>query len=126
MRGGARPVLIWLGILTASGVLDAIWTGDLVQIGMVVIAVGLVSAVVIGVIIANPDALRRGEPGPRGTETIIGSSFAAFFLAFGFAVFVFGWTFGKFPIFVGAGMMILGIGRLIGEWRAQRQAWRSR
>ncbi|HET9074428.1 MAG TPA: hypothetical protein VFN48_07600 [Solirubrobacteraceae bacterium] len=126
MRGGVRPILIWLAILFSSATLNAIWTGDLVQIGMFVIALGTVGSLVIGVIVANPDALRRGEPGPRGPEVVVRRSFAAFFLALGFAVFVFGWTFGRFPLLVGGGMMIAGIGRLVGEWRAQRQAVRAR
>ena len=133
MRGGARPIIVWLAILVVAGIVDAIWTGDLVQIAMVLVAVLVVGSLVTFLVIAEPDSLRSGEPGPRGPEPVIRRSFAAFFTAIGLALFVFGWDFGKFALYAGAGMMVLGLGRLIGEWRAQqkalraqRQAWSSR
>jgi hypothetical protein len=122
MTGGARPLLIWVLLLSAAGILNAIWTGDLIQIATFAAAVVAVLTLITFQVIANPDAIKRGEPGGRGREALVHGSFAAAFTAVGFATFAFGFVFGHFFVYCGAGMVLAGLGRLVGEWRAQRTA----
>jgi hypothetical protein len=49
-------------------------------------------------------------------------SFAAMIVAVGFAALMFGFTFGHFFIYFGAGLMVAGAGRLLVELRHQRHA----
>jgi hypothetical protein len=129
MTGGARPLLIWVLLLTLMGALNAIWTGDLIEIATFAAAVFAQLTLITFLVIANPAAVRSGAPtapvdGRR--EVLVRGSFAAAFTAIGFATFVFGFVLGHALIYMGAGMALAGSGRLVGEWRAQRQAGAER
>lgn len=127
MRGGALPLLFWALILAASGTLNAIWTGDDIQIeefGAAVLLTLLTAAVLIA---RRREAVRRGEPTPpTRPEPVTRASFAVVIAAVGFAAFLFGFTFGHFFIYFGIGLMVAGLGRLANELYHERRAVRRR
>ena len=65
MRGGAMPLLSRALLLFTAGALNAVWTGDHIQIAMFVAAVllTLLTAAVLGAA-SRREALQRGEPSP--------------------------------------------------------------
>lgn len=122
MRGGALPLLCWALLLTVTGTLNAIWTGDLIQTGTFAAAVFAILTTAIVLIVRSPEAARKGEPARRTRpEPIPTTSAAAAFTAVGVGMLVFGFAFGHFPIYFGAGMIVVGLGRLAIELRAQRR-----
>lgn len=125
MRGGALPLLLWSLLLAASGATNAVWTGDDIQIGMfggAVLATVLTAAVLIA---RSREAARRGEPSPpTEPEPVTHSSFAVVIIAVGLAALLFGFSFGHFVIYFGAGLMLAGLGRLTLELIHQRRATR--
>jgi hypothetical protein len=126
VRGGAIPLLCWAALLTVTGTLNAIWTGDWIQSATFAAAVLAITVTAAGLIVGAPEAARRGEPTrPTGPEAIPTGSFAAMFTAVGLGMLVFGLVFGHFPIYFGAGMIVAGLGRLAIELRAQRRAVRA-
>jgi hypothetical protein len=113
MRGGAVPLLCWATLLTLSGLLNAIWAGVSVQtatFGAGVLAIVLFAAAVL---------LR---PQRSGLETVTRASLATVIVAVGFAALMFGFSFGHFIIYFGAGLMLAGLGRLLVELHHQRRA----
>jgi hypothetical protein len=122
MKGGLA-VLIWALLLLSSGVLNAIWAGRALQIGMFAAALFAVCAVAVAVMLRlrGRSATERSAA-PQALPT---ASFAAMFTAIGLGVLVFGLVFGHFPIYLGAGMIVIGLGRLGFEWHAQHRALRE-
>ena len=113
MRGGAIPLLFWALLLALSGTLNAIWAGITIQ-------TATFGAAVIATLVTAAALLAR--PRRRGAEAVPRASFAAAFTAVGLAVLLFGLTFGHFLIYFGAGMILVGLGGLLRELRAQRRA----
>jgi hypothetical protein len=116
MRDGAKPLFCWALLLTLTGVLNAIWAGISVQtatFGMAVLAILLTACVLL---------LRQPR---RGPEVITHASFAPMLIAVGFAALMFGFTFGHFIIYFGAGLIVAGLGRLLIELRHQRRVTRD-
>jgi hypothetical protein len=126
MRGGALAPFFWALLLATLGVLNLIWTkGDIIQVGEFAGATGFVLLLVLLLIRLSPEARRRGAPPPStAPEAVPASSLAAVAAALGFACLIFGFAFGRFPIFLGAGVLILAVGRLCLEFHAQRSASR--
>ena len=121
MRGGAIPLLAWGALLAILGVINWIWTGDAIQVGtfaFAVLAVWLGAALLIA--LAGRVALRRGTQEPSAApETVPQASLGAVVLALSVASILFGFVFGTFPIYFGAGLLIVSIGRLTVERRAE-------
>ena len=121
MRGGAIPLLAWGALLAILGVINWIWTGDAIQVGtfaFAVLAVWLGAALLIA--LAGRVALRRGTQEPSAApETVPQASLGAVVLALSVASILFGFVFGTFPIYFGAGLLIVSIGRLTIERRAE-------
>jgi hypothetical protein len=124
VRGGVWIPLIWAGLLVILGTINAVWTDvDLIQSGTFLAAIGDVLALAVLLGALSPEALRRGPPVTGGDpEALPSMSLASMIAGLSFGVFVFGFAFGKFPIFFGGGLLLLAIGRLVIEVRAQRRA----
>ncbi len=126
MRGGAIAVLAWAGLLALLGLLNLVWTGSAIQAASFGLAVSAIAGLGLALTLAARDAIRRGPPGPReDPEAVPGSSLAAMLAALGFGAFVFGFAFGRFPVYFGIALMVAAAGRLVLELRAQRR-WRER
>lgn len=126
MRGGALAPLVWALLLAALGITNVIWTtGNVIQGGMFLAAVGTVVALAVLLIALSPQARRKGAPELESRpEPIPSGSLAAMIAGLSLGCFAFGFAFGRFPLYFGAGLLIASLGRLILEHRAQRQAAR--
>lgn len=126
MRGGALPILAWALLLSTSGVLNAIWTGDTIQIGTFAAAVLAILLMATALIVRSREAARRGPPSPpTQPEPVTHTSFGTMIAAVGVGALLFGLVFGHFIVYFGAGMIVAGLGRLAVELRAQRRAMRG-
>lgn len=123
MRGGSIPLLAWGLLLVALMVINAIWTGDAIQVGtFAAAALAVFGGAAAFLALAPRESLRRGAPPPApGPESVPRGSAGALLFGLGVASIVFGLVFGTFPIFFGAGLVIAGLGRLATEIRAERE-----
>ena len=123
MRGGALPLLFWASLLSVAGIINAIWTGDAIQIGTFAAAVLAVLIVALALRLRSPVAFRRGAPERNtGWEPVPHTSFAAVFTAVGLGVLLFGFVFGHFLVYLGAAIIIVGLGGWLRELIHQRGA----
>ncbi len=123
MRGGALPVLVWGCLLGALMATNAIWTGDTIQIATFAFAMLVIIASIVALALSSRDrALRRGAPGrDERPDAVPDISFGAALAAIGFGALIFGLAFGHFFIYFGAGLMVMGAGRVGVELRSQRR-----
>lgn len=123
MRGGAIPVLCWGTLVLLLLGMNAIWTGDLLQVVMFGFAVAVVYGTALGLWVAHRQALHSGPPTLReDAEAVPSISLAALTLGVANGAMLFGVVFGKFLVFTGAAVWLLAAGRLIVEVRAQRRS----
>ncbi len=130
MRGGAIPLLLWGAVLAVLLGLNWIWTGDLIQVASFAFAVSSVVGWVLALVLLRPrEALRRGPPAGAGEpQAVPSASYGSVLLAVGAASIVFGFAFGHFPIYFGAGVMVVAAGLVTRELHAERHArtrWRQ-
>lgn len=126
MRGGARPFIVWAAILAVFGTINAIWTGDGIQ--MAEYGASILFALVIPaiLILRSRDALRGGEPTPPpGAQPAPTRSYGAALLALGFATALYGFAFGHFFVYFGLGLFAAAIGRLAIELHSQARSRRD-
>jgi hypothetical protein len=126
MRGGALAPLTWAGLLVVLGIINAIWTsGDTIQSGTFAAAIGSIVALAVLLSALSPAARRKGPPKPQPRlEVVPSASFASVVAALALGCFVFGFAFGRFPVYFGAGLLLAALGRIVVELRAQRRAQR--
>jgi len=127
MRGGSIPLLAWGALLAVLMAICWIWTGDAVQVGTFGFAVLVVwgSAALIAAE-GGRDVVRRGEPREvRRAEAIPTASLGAVLVAVAVGSIVFGFAFGRFLVFFGAGLLVVSVGIVILEVRGQRRAARA-
>ena len=122
MRGGAIPLLAWGTLLLVLLVGNWVWTGDAVQVGTFALAVGLIYAGAALLVALDHEALRKGPPAPTGEpEAIPVASLAAVVAGLAIACIGFGLVWAGFLIYFGAGVLVLSLGRLLLEVRAEHQ-----
>lgn len=123
MRGGALPVIVWGCLLGALMAINAIWTGDTIQIGTFGFAMLVILASVVALALSSRRrAVRRGAPEEdERPDTVPDISFGAALAAIGFGALIFGLAFGHFFIYFGAALVVIGVARVGVELRAQRR-----
>jgi hypothetical protein len=126
VRGGAIPLLVWAGILTLLFALNAIWTGKAIDAAMGAFAVAATIGCAFALIAMQPrEALRKGEPPPSPEPRAIRTaSYGAVLFAIGAGAMTYGFAFGHFLVYFGAGLMVVSLGILAREEYAQRRALR--
>lgn len=127
MKGGAIPLLAWGMVLLILGAINWVWTGDAIQVGMFGFAVLVVwSAGGLVIALAGRRALRRGPPelDPR-PEAVPQGSLGAVLAGLSVSSILFGFVFGTFPIYFGAGLLLISIGRLTVERRSELETRRG-
>jgi len=130
MRGGAIPLLVWGSLLLVLLALNWVWTGDAIQVASFAFAVSSVIGWVVALLASRPpEALRRGPPSAwREPQAVPSASYGSVLLAVGAASAVFGFAFGHFFVFFGAGLMVVSAAVVARELHAEhraRQRWRS-
>jgi ABC-type spermidine/putrescine transport system permease subunit II len=122
-------VLCWGTLVLLLLGMNAIWTGDSLQVAMFGVATAVVYGTALGLWLAHRQALHRGPPTLReDPEAVPSISLAALALGLANAAMLFGVVFGQFLVFIGAGVWLLAAGRLVVEVRAQRRSleWERR
>ncbi|HEY2320363.1 MAG TPA: hypothetical protein VGH67_18800 [Solirubrobacteraceae bacterium] len=128
MRGGSIPLLAWGAVLAVLMIGCWIWTrGDTIQVGTFAFAVTVVWGSA-GLLAAKGgrQSLRRGAPPPERTpDAIPTASLGAVLVAVAVGSIVFGFAFGRFLVFFGAGLLVLSVGIVVHEVREERRAARA-
>jgi prepilin signal peptidase PulO-like enzyme (type II secretory pathway) len=127
MRGGALIQLIWGSLLATFCIGCAIWTSDALQAGEFGFGVAVTWLfALLFTARGRGEALRAGEPRAIiGPEAVPSSSLGAVLLAIGFGMVMFGFAFGAFFVWFGAGLAVVASGMLVLELREQRRAART-
>jgi hypothetical protein len=123
VRGGAIPLLAWGTLLVVLLVGNWIWTGDAVQVGSFALAAGVVYALAVLLVVSSRQALKTGPPPPEDElEVVPEASLAAVLVGVSIACIGFGLVWAGFLIYFGAGVLVLSLGRLVLELRAELAA----
>jgi uncharacterized iron-regulated membrane protein len=123
MRGGAIPVLAWGTILLVLAIGNWVWNGKLV--GGLAASAAVVIVYVVGVLLwlARREAIRRGPPEARpALDSVPQASLAAAGIGVSLGCILFGIAWAKFLVDFGIGLLVLSIGRLVIEMRAERRS----
>jgi hypothetical protein len=125
MRGGAIPLLAWGTILLVLYTIHAIWDPRGVQIAATAGAVLVIYGGAVALWISGRDALRKGPP-PPSTDPLaapIGSA-GAVLSGLSVACILFGLVWARFLVYFGVAMLVLALGRVVVELRAERETRR--
>lgn len=126
MRGGAIPIFAWGTGLLVLMVINVIWAGSPIQAATFGYALLAVYGTALVLSILYPVTRRKGPPVREASpEAVPHTSLAAMTLGIAIAAMMFGVVFGKFLVFIGAGVWLLAAGRLVVEVRAQRRSLRG-
>jgi hypothetical protein len=127
MRGGSIPIAAWAGLLVILGALNWVWTSDEIQVGTFGMAAGIVLTGAAAVARGRArEAVSPGPPAPVEAPLAVPSgSVGAVLAAVALAALLFGFAFGRFLVYFGAGLLIAALGRVALEIRAERAARRS-
>ncbi len=121
MRGGALPMFAWGTVLLVLYVGNWIWEGRIVQVGSTVMALLIIYLAGLLVWMLRRDAVRRGPPeADPGPEPAPAASSGAVLAGLSVGAIMFGVAWAKFLVYFGAGMLVLSLGRIVVELRAER------
>jgi hypothetical protein len=125
VRGGAIPLLAWGTLLAVLLAINWIWTGDAIQVGQFGFAVLAIYSGAALLVITGRGALRRGAPqGDPNPEAFPEASLAAVLVGLSVGCMLFGVVWATFLVYFGAGVLLLSLGRLAQERRAERDSFR--
>jgi uncharacterized iron-regulated membrane protein len=123
MRGGAIPILAWGTILLVLAIGNWIWNGKPVGSGAASAAVLIIYVFGVIVWLSRREAIRRGPPEPRpDLDSVPQASLAAAGVGVSLGCILFGIAWAKFLVDFGIGLLVLSIGRLVLEIRAERRS----
>ncbi len=126
MRGGSIPMLAWGTLLLILLAINWIWTGDAIQVGTFAFATLAGYGFALAFFVLSRDSIRRGPPAPRSRpEAIPELSLSAVAIGLSVAAILFGFVWTHFVVYFGAGMLVLSLGRLVVELRAERESLRA-
>jgi hypothetical protein len=123
MRGGAIPVLAWGTILLVLAIGNWVWDGRPVNAGAASAAVAIVYVVGVALWASRREAIRRGPPEARPVlDAVPQASVAAAGIGVSLGCILFGIAWARFLVDFGIGLLVLSIGRLVLEMRAERRS----
>jgi formate hydrogenlyase subunit 3/multisubunit Na+/H+ antiporter MnhD subunit len=121
VRGGAIPVFAWGTLLFVLFVGNWIWDAKPVNAEVAAAASLIVYAWAIFLWLANRESVKTGPPEPEvETAEVPRESFAAMLIGLSIGCILFGLTWAKFLVYFGIGALVLSLGRLGRELRAER------
>jgi hypothetical protein len=123
MRGGAIPVLAWGTILLVLAIGNWVWNGKAVGGAAASAAVAIVYVFGVALWLSRREAIRRGPPEDRPVlDSVPQASLAAAGIGVSLGCILFGIAWAKFLVYFGIGVLVLSIGRLALEVRAERRS----
>jgi hypothetical protein len=126
VRGGALPLLAWGALLLVLAIGDAVWDQKVVNAAEAFFAVlVMVAAAGAAYALGGRRTLRRGPPEPvNDPEPLPQGSLGAVLVAISVAMVLFGMAWARFLVLFGIFTLIVALGRVAGEVRAERRALR--
>lgn len=125
MRGGAIPLLCWATLLLALFAGNWAWDGQAINAAEAGFAALVIYAWALALWLASRESVRRGPP-PRDArpQALPDASLAAVLAGLSVACIMFGTAWSGFLVDFGVATLVLSLGRLALERRAQRAAQR--
>jgi hypothetical protein len=126
VRGGAIPILAWGTLLLVLAIGNWVWNDRAVSGGVATAAVAIVYSFGVAVWLLRREAIRRGPPEPRTeVENVPSASLSAVLIGVAVGCALFGLVWAKFLLYFGIGLLVVAVGRLILELRAERASRRE-
>jgi hypothetical protein len=126
VRGGAIPILTWATILLVLCIGNWVWDDKAVNGAAATAAVAIVYAFGVAVWLARREAIRRGPPEPRTEiEDVPQASVSAVAIGLSIGCALFGLAWAKFLLYFGIGLLVVSLGRLALELRAEHATRRQ-
>lgn len=123
MRGGAIPMLAWGTILLVLAIGNWVWDAKPVNGAAASAAVAIIYLFGVALWLSRREAIRRGPPEPRSDpDSIPQASLAAAGIGVSLGCILFGIAWARFLVDFGIGVLVLSIGRLVLEIRAERRS----
>ncbi len=123
MRGGAIPIFAWGTILLVLAIGNWVWDAKPVNASAASAAVAIVYLFGVVLWLSRREALRRGPPEARPMlESVPQASLAAAGVGVSLGCILFGIAWARFLVAFGAGVLVLSLGRLVLEMRAERRS----
>jgi hypothetical protein len=123
MRGGAIPVLAWGTVLLVLAIGNWVWNAKPVGGAAASAAVAIIYLVGVALWVSRREAIRRGPPDSRpALDSVPQASLAAAGIGVSLGCILFGIAWAKFLVDFGIGVLVLSIGRLVLEMRAERRS----
>jgi hypothetical protein len=123
MRGGAIPILAWGTILLVLAIGNWVWNARPVAGAAASAAVAIVYVFGVLLWVSRREALRRGAPEPSpDVDSVPQASLAAAGIGVSLGCILFGIAWAKFLVDFGVGLLVLSVGRLVLEMRAERRS----
>jgi uncharacterized iron-regulated membrane protein len=126
VRGGAIPVLVWGTILAVLAAGNWVWDDKPVNSGAATVAVIIIYGTGLALWRGRREPIETGPPEPRSeVEPVPQGSLAAVLIGLSLGSILFGLAWAKFLVFFGFGLLVLSLGRLVLEVRAERASRRA-
>ena len=123
MRGGAIPILAWGTILLVLAIGNWLWNGKAVGGAAASAAVAIIYLFGVLLWVSRREAIRRGAPEARPQlDSVPQASLAAAGIGVSLGCILFGIAWAKFLVDFGIGLLVLSLGRLVIEMRAERRS----
>lgn len=123
MRGGAIPILAWGTILLVLAIGNWVWNGKPIGGAAASAAVAIIYLFGVFLWVSRREAIRRGPPDARPElDSVPQASLAAAGIGVSLGCILFGIAWAKFLVDFGIGLLVLSLGRLVLEMRAERRS----
>ncbi|HEX8855324.1 MAG TPA: hypothetical protein VF752_06955 [Thermoleophilaceae bacterium] len=125
MRRAAIPLLAWAVLLTCSAVGLWIYSHSWLNATLISAAAALTYLIALGFVIRHrrmPDASEARAHPELSVRALPDLSFGSALIGIAIATMIFGAEFGLFLVYIGLGLLLFGVARLIFELRAERRA----
>lgn len=122
MRGGAIPLLVWGAVLGVLLALNWIWEGTQIHVGLFGYAVSVAWLAGVSMWLAFRPSVGKGPPERRSElEAVPRISLGTVVAALAAMMIVYGVVFGRFLVFLGAGLLAAALARVGREmmWQAR-------